>query len=86
MTQEEFDAWVPVGQEKARWTVPTQAEPEEEAPAPEPHDDNRQAMVASISLMGNKGWNHERKVMVMHDYLMHRRLYTDFVDFIKKLR
>lgn len=61
-------------------------EPEPVIQEPEIPDDNRTAMVTSISLMGNKGWNHERKVMVMHDYLMHRRLYTDFVDYIKKLR
>lgn len=43
-------------------------------------------MVENIHLVGNKGWLAERKLMVLHEYLMARRLYADFNNFIRRLR
>lgn len=52
----------------------------------ETQDQNRLAMVDNMQLMANKGWLPERKLMVMHDYFMARRLYADFNDFIRRLK
>lgn len=61
--------------------------PERESASPEePPDPNRAAMVANIHLMASKGWLAERKLMVIHDYLMARNLYADFNKFISRMK
>lgn len=49
-------------------------------------DENRQAMVKSHSLLAGKGWSSEGKLLVFHEFLMEKKLYAEFNEFVRKRR